>query len=529
MKYLNTNAKFKCSNFVIPTATLKAISMGNVKINGQVVLTEATKLANMGPNMCRMQQPQPGVYLPCILTNQGPWTQTSIKVKYKGKSMLTEASCTNCMSFGGKITVDKTTTVGIKVVVSKGIDNSFTNAASSTGAVESSSQKLIKQASPSGKFETKEKAVGADKADTSLRQDAALKINEAKNSFCPMCDKANTCGYHMADSNVDNDSGKLRRNMKAAGMLEDSLLESNDYGIAAHHIISGNNVFRRHTELVKLANFYGYDINNAQNGIYLPMNPSTRGTENPKFSEQTTVYKVKTAYEVMDLTGKQWHVAGHDYRLGKAYLKSCEHELKNYVQALNEQLIIVETKLYERKQCRYNPKAKEQFFALMHEVEKTVRKKLDAFKENPRKSKPFYVSEVALSYAFGLPETMKFIALERLENGTYAQQYRLERKKGIIVFNLTKEMNYSPENPKEVIEFIKWSGNVRHFIMCSEGEPKEILPFTEENVIYMPKAIPDTMSHLYSNKNTIYAFLRESQVTYNSPIQVIKKRLGEVN
>ncbi|MGL5356208.1 MAG: AHH domain-containing protein [Cetobacterium sp.] len=154
-------------------------------------------------------------------------------------------------------------------------------------------------------------------------------------------EKFESCGYRKRISNdVNNDSSILRSNLKSANNFEDDrdykaikMLNENEKHenvkcrIAAHHIISGKQIFQSLTEIVKLTQGVGYDINCFQNGIYLPTNEKNFGYEEGDVVSDKD--KIFSAYDAMSLLGKQWHVGGHSYKIDKDIIEE-NIELKNF-------------------------------------------------------------------------------------------------------------------------------------------------------------------------------------------------------
>jgi uncharacterized protein RhaS with RHS repeats len=70
--------------------------------------------------------------------------------------------------------------------------------------------------------------------------------------------------------NCSQDAKKLRANMIAAGKVEPN------YPNAAHHIVLSNSKDWRMIELRKKMELFGIDINDADNGIFLPISSSVK-------------------------------------------------------------------------------------------------------------------------------------------------------------------------------------------------------------------------------------------------------------
>ncbi|MGL4998127.1 MAG: AHH domain-containing protein, partial [Cetobacterium sp.] len=138
---------------------------------------------------------------------------------------------------------------------------------------------------------------------------------KGENRFCDEneCKKNDREKYEKCNfrtnikKSVDNNSGKLRTQLKNNGTTEDKKdfkeMQNSGYPIAAHHIISGNQVFKNLDEIVKLTQGVGYDINCFENGIFLPSNQTNFGLENGEIPTDT--HKSIEAFDAMGELGLQ--------------------------------------------------------------------------------------------------------------------------------------------------------------------------------------------------------------------------------
>ena len=302
--------------------------------------------------------------------------------------------------------------------------------------------------------ENKQEQENEENAEDNVQEE----VEEVDYALCDYknCGKAKNCEYYKSLLkksvllNPANSSGELRNNMqsdlkdalkqenltmdftKASFDLYDSYfnirtilllkvkknelkvdeLKVDDLKIAHHHLIPGNDCLSKYPELVYLANYYGYDINNGRNGICLVTGASAnKGGKGIPF-EDTIPFKA------MNKLKKQWHSGSHRYsRYNPRYKKSSltikadfdaliPRPFLDYATAVDFELIAFSCNLRKNMKCRGgdNDKNKEQsakrFVKAMDRISQRIAKKLLKFEKAPHRSYPFYVSRMAFYYAF---------------------------------------------------------------------------------------------------------------------------------
>ena len=372
MKTLTDCFVFKCN---LGEAIFKAADNSHRKMSstGARILTSNSTLTGSGicPNL------GPG---PCAFAPAGSWLRTDRKITVNSFPTLTDKSCIMC-AIGGTIKPFNGMT---KVSVHKApVIPSFTAApdavplsnaaAPSAGAVpegngiapavKSNSNFPETQDIPEKNIPESDAPVSEPKETVQEHADADEVIPEFPYALCDYknCPDWRTCEYLKADyspASVNNSSYELEKNFKASypqkyseycALTEKKNAESTEgcWGKAAHHIISGNQIFAPHPYLVKLANYYGYDINNADNCILLPTTHH--------FDSDVKITRQANAYAAMSYMAQQWHVGGHAYPLDKntvanifAYLEKTSDSnivfYKHYVDAVEHEMGILEAK-----------------------------------------------------------------------------------------------------------------------------------------------------------------------------------------
>jgi len=233
------------------------------------------------------------------------------------------------------------------------------------------------------------------------------------------CKQADQCPYfrmsHEPKEINENKNAKiLSENMgkelfdlyaQECGAIATTLFGSNTYSIAHHHIIPVNQCFKHFPEIVKLANYFGYDINNALNAICLP-------TMNRGYDKQPLELRLQIAFTAMDKLGKQWHKGSHSYKLDTIEKISKEADellisksiksYKTYKASVDEYLEMFRSKLVGESKCfvkNYDTES-ELFCNTMNHICKKVADKLRKFETEPQKSHSFFVSKISFYYAY---------------------------------------------------------------------------------------------------------------------------------
>ena len=369
------------------------------------------------------------------------------------------------------------------------------------------------------------------------------------------------CAYRLdyAPVTVDNSSVILRKNYNATKPHTDSydiyfddVVEplgngkQNKWSYAAHHLISGNQVFKQNAELVRLARFCGYDINGYENCIMLVGYPED-------YSDSDKMKSVK-AYDVMSEGRIQWHVGGHSYKFTEEEkaeickqvgirnkIKLTPGDIKTYaelVQAEIEKLRNrLETKKNHRHVCYADKDSKRQFCDKLNRISQKIKVKLANFKDigKPHHSFPYFVSKEAYRYTYALPRTGKVITVLKEGTRLTLSTFRLEHfteaiadkdrslminPKGSAVFDLSAE--------SWPIECIFFCDNVDFFVYL-EDTPRDILPFAVDIKHQFPVEIKSTgkdgQNFLAEHDTEILVWLRDNpQYGYVSPALMVKNR-----
>ena len=498
MNTLTDKTIFMCS--VSPSVTFKVSDISHNKMSsvGGKLLTSNTQLIGVGvcPNL------GPG---PCAFVPMGKWSKTSSKIKINSSDTLTERSCINC-SVGGRITA---ATSEYKVNISSSLAASVplgglptappdikaeapTKTESKAAAVpeKNAPEKAVPDMNDSGGREGNEAPEAAVKNEAISENTAKTEPPDYPYALCDYknCSEWQECEYLKADysaASVNNDSElldssyrkkypeKYEEYCRFSQQMNDESTEGK-WSKAAHHIISGNQIFAPHPWLVKLANFYGYDINNGENCILLPTTH--------RFDSKENIIRQANAYVAMSYMKQQWHVGGHSYSMDSntveniyAFLEKTSSDnicfYSNYVEAVENEIRKLEAK-YQKLSCRKNgyEAKRERFIRNMDSISHKVGEKLLSFRDDPKKSYPYYVSKEAVHYAFDVPNRKKFIIIHRDiiggEEKTLAEKMTVTRyKKDDHRILFTDSSSFIID---DALEFIKFSENVRYFICLDE-------------------------------------------------------------
>lgn len=427
--YLNKKTRFKCGS---GNAVWFKPQFGDKKviINGEETLVDNCKLSLIGtphPGQCMKRPPNPatGVPEPCMNLVNGKWSNKS-NVKVSGKNILNNKSSIKC-ACGGVLSPFKPTYKMNNV--NDDIDNIVVNI-----DLKSQDSKVFMD-------NKKDNAKGTEKVTVSQFRKSNLEnttfLNPTDNSseniepeferqeqqyaICDYknCSKKEECQYiktsfEVKEKNESKNAQILTDNIardkfdlyaKDCGMIASTLFGKETYSIAHHHIIPVNQCFKQYPELVKMANYYNYDINNAWNGICLP-------TMNRGYDKQPLSIRLEIAFMAMKKLGKQWHKGGHAYagkvneieKIGREVddLFKGDTPLKDYKSSVDEYLEVFRNKLVEEGKCwceDYEHKSKK-FCDTMNHICKIIAQKLRKFETNPKEAKGFFVSKIALYYAY---------------------------------------------------------------------------------------------------------------------------------
>ncbi|MBR0282172.1 MAG: AHH domain-containing protein [Oscillibacter sp.] len=351
-------------------------------------------------------------------------------------------------------------------------------------------------------------------------------------SACEYCGRRENCEYLKTPCGIEpqlvNASAKLRKNApdKALAYTRKAEALSREYGLSwslsgeAHHILS-KAVFASSRKLCKLANFYGYDINGAENCILLP-SPAKDG----EFGQRMPEAKTANAYEVMGITGAQWHSGPHEYRISREshqdmvaavrkYVErsggslSAGSELENYFQLARAECLKLERIVDKTFSCCVENQAanRERFHQLVNRSIGRIEERLLAFAENKKKSYPYYVSRLSFLYAFDLPRTGKAILIRRRDGKRIYEKrvFRLSEKGGGRP-SLTKSDERVAEET-DTGELITFCGNTVYFFIEDDAMSYRP-PFEYKTRLYYIVHAADGWK-LYHNGNPVRLMARQ--------------------
>lgn len=590
--YLTENAMFSCS--MTPAVVIKCKEGSNkkVKYKGTVLLTRNAKISSKA-GICPILTAQAqGAPQPCRCSLSA-WTNFSLNTKAQGTAFLTENSRNTCIYGVGSVISVKFSGMLKPFKVEKGSKPSI----GSVNWLKPFIETMQKNSAPmpkSGKSADINKGAvfggsssSMNIADTNINEGNVQNRSKVKsgaevqskaraNLLCNMDkgEKCKTCRYPSASTQVDNDSIKLRRNYEnqpAEGKddydryYEDvfSNFTERYWTDAAHHIISGNQVFKKCQEIVRLANFYneeclsgntqfkGYDINSVRNCIMLI-------SKDVEYSKKagSSIKKNISAYDAMSTTGIQWHLGGHSYTFSKEeipilhqrirlFTKKEARELQNYAELVEAELNKIQISLSRNKVCRATPRQNAAFVTRMNNLSARIKKYLGAFRIKPHRSYPYYVSLEAFRYTFALPRTGKIMLVRpgTSENSLLLEKFRVKRFEETIT-DRDKNLEFgricneeTAQNPGEFVfdseqarkDCVYFCDNIEHFILV--GNPDiALLPFKIEaaNILSLPAGEElQSEQFLQRHDTEILVFLRNSATAYTAPAKKIKERLQQ--
>lgn len=555
MKILNENCMFQCITGN-PSILITASEQGNAKAKDRrkKILTDKAKCQVKTPLPCTiLTVAAGGTPVNCQLA-QLSWNNANGKMKCQGNSVLTDISYVQC-AHGGVIkpiiSSAKTSIGGVSTPITD-IDkgNEILAQNSVNGAIGVNSGDEVWGSA---------KQIEDSEGEVEEKKQEQLESSYASHTLCDYvnCSERNSCEYFLSQVYVENSSAKLSSNFQNNRVSEwneyqnkhkakNAEYEKGGWRIAAHHMISGNQVLMMkdeagnllYGEIVKLANYFGYDVNNEWNCIMLPTNESNFGQLEP-------VTKMASAYDVMWIMGRQWHVGGHQYSLDKETLHHLSEYYKkypeqyptpgnpdffsNYRNAMKEEMDKLMLK-YSRTQCwkKGFARKKQTFFNEMNSLSKRIEQYLLAFEKNPRMSFPFFVSKVSVEYAYDLPATSKLVVLYKKGIHIRAKRIRLERymKNELRIIPIEKEDIEIKDNK----EFIIFCENVMHFLVedsisdftfpfkdCAESNPViRIVNYGDEGI----------MQYLMEHSSELIAFANQKGFTYQPIAKIIQLRGG---
>ncbi|MCR5833902.1 MAG: AHH domain-containing protein [Selenomonadaceae bacterium] len=403
------------------------------------------------------------------------------------------------------------------------------------------------------------KTVAAAEAEETLTFREGMLCSHSKNN--PKCRE---CAYRLDNepATVNNSSVILRKNYNANKPHSDKYdcyfdetveplgnSKENKWSYAAHHLISGNQVFKQNAELVRLARFCGYDINGYENCIMLVGYPKD-------YPDGERMKSVK-AYDVMSEGRVQWHVGGHSYKFTEEEkaeickqigirnkIKLTPGDIKTYAELVQGEVERLRDRLAAKKNrqmiCYVDQNAKRQLCEKLNRISQKIKVKLAAFSDvgKPHHSFPFFVSKEAYRYTYALPRTGKVITVLKEDSKLTLSMFRLEhfteaiaeqdkslliKPKDSITLDLNDDMWQS--------ECILFCDNVSFFVYL-EDTPRDVLPFAVNKEYQFPKEQQatgtDGHQFLTQHDTEILVWLRDNpQYGYISPALMVKNRSKE--
>lgn len=378
--------------------------------------------------------------------------------------------------------------------------------------------------------------------DTDSQKENKEEISE-EYSLCSYssCEKAETCPYMNALSTISTNgaAAKLRENSreKEAEYDEYSFRKMEENNVSwnnqAHHMISINAAYCKYPELVKLGNYFEYDINCKENCCFLPCWESGDG-----YGKKSLHYKKAQAYEVMKVSGLQWHVGQHSYRIDiPDSVKEKYRELRTmdcYNDRINKDVKSFLSECYQRFDgiCPENNYEvhKSWFIERMNALSEKIEKYLNLFIKNPKDSFPYFVSLESLRFAYEVPRSGKVILIYKTQTKWYFKRYKFVNnlKDPDIQVELlgSKELAIAEKHSNDTIKnMIIFCENVACFLIADETQSFK-LPF-QYNVHcqYIADSEKDKKEIHFS---AMLAELADSgSDEYEAPKAVVVKRMKE--
>lgn len=547
-KYLANHCKFSCS-FAVSSNSFIAQEVMNqtVKVGQENALTNSANLICTTPGITTCSKnPNPSgtpPFLPCSIAKV-KWLRVS-KNCANGYNLLTDQSCAYCVTFMGKLTTisgNKRVLQGqreVKTLKKLQFEDDVVEERKTEDRNKVNSEKT------ENKSKTDEKKKGVVVAEKGKKYSLATKLK------CPYSDekkKCETCAYKNSsdmelNSSVEHNSVKLRQ--KYIDEYQDhpeltkyydtryrsyeqeiALFVDNNIGNEAHHILSTNDVFKQKSAqfVVKLANYYGYDINSAINCILLAANIDRSGN----FKYVVEEKKIEEKYRAMSVTGRQWHGGGHRF-----FVDDCDKFEGDYATLVTKLLVEVMDQLsdsYCRNDKRYYEVGKQEFIQKIEKTTDFIRKKLISFENDPKKSWPYYVSAEAIQFAYGLPTISKFLVMRTSKGKIVVEKYVASRKNAgnnTILFEIRAKSEFDIAKKIELKKMIFFCEQIDIAIIdIASGEGVLELPFTITNKKMVSMNSTNTQAFLEMNEGAISVFLGNKSSEDNK--KVIARRLREL-
>lgn len=423
--YINKNTKFQCQN---GNAVWFKAQNGDLKtsIMGVEILLDDCSLALIGaprPGQCNLlPDPTTGAPSPCgaVVVTGNRWYNTT-NVTVAGKKALNSGCSIRCPR-QGIIRPFKPTYKSIKIDDhAKSIEIDINQSNEKSDQVQTENKGIQAEPQSARGHATTEMAGNNVNLNEGVRNEAVKCQENEKYAICnyKSCGQAGQCPYlstshEPTETNESKNAKILSENIgreafdlyvRECGTIATILFGRNTYSIAHHHIVPVNQCFKQFPEIVKLANYFGYDINNALNGICLP-------TMNQGYDKQTLELRLEIAFTAMEQLGKQWHKGNHSYKLtdieriskdvDALLISKSIKSYKSYKASVDEYLEMFRGKLVGESKCfarNYDTESKA-FCDAMNHICGKIADKLRKFETEPKKSHSFFVSKIAFYYAY---------------------------------------------------------------------------------------------------------------------------------
>lgn len=510
--FLTERTKFFCTKS--PAVNFSISAGGKVTHKGAKVLTTSAKLSGNG--ICQiLTAAAQGVPQPCKF-QQTPWTNFDYKRNANGENLLTDKSFCNCPPVSS--------VVKVRSAMARNFQQGNFSALSALMIDNRADDKNI---SAQKNFADDSKNISD--SERSLQENKITAANSAEdreyNLRCLTCEKKN-CKYRLESfgeisDEVKNNSNKLRENyfkylettenFSSADLVYKKSLEiPATWTYAAHHIISGNQVFKQVPEIVKIANLCKYDINCAENCIMLP---SIREWQDGL----SDLNKSASAFDTMSITGMQWHSGNHSYSFDSDDLQEIKKQIAFRTGKIGKIKTYVELLIIELKKIKFAADEKicpAQFITRMNKISEKVRDKLAAFSKNPAASYPYFVSREAYLFAFKVPRLKKFIVVGRIGGDLKLMIYK-------TVGTGNKVIPQKSFSSNDAIEIIKFCGNIQHFIFLKNTSEKDLR--------FKPEFMRMANDFNFDESAEVIVWLRNNPVeNYVAPAKKILERMEKL-
>lgn len=565
-KLLNEACIFKCSS--CPTVRLRPmeITPHQVKIEGKSALTTSTQMSVITPGVCPFSEIPPNqAGITCIPRPiSGHWEKTS-KHTISGKNLLIESSefvCEASRLKGG----DGRITVAMSPVM-KSIQDRYLSAVLVNVGLNRD-EKQRKNNADKSSFDTKDNTKHRSIKNNQIKENNKEQDKEEfyqntqkhvkiEDLYCPYDltkEKCGNCSYVQADDkymrsakregsskqpgvilreNYEQSFDQLAETRKGYRNICHSLAEEYEIfnkigcGNQAHHILSTKDVYEKDKLrfVLKLANFYSYDVNEAYNCIILPAYNSKAEREKNEFqasfSQVSDFDKRSYKYYAMRMSCRQWHGGGHGDDFENSHNISC---YANEVTDLVYQCMRKEKKDHCRADNKFFENDKIKFIKRLHKALDFVRNHLIAFDINPQNSMPFYVSKDAYEYAFKV-ENIRVLVFRKRNDGVQAYKYMFSRRlgktfpdeRGMKEFDLSNELS-----KKRLVSFCEQI-DIAYFDI-SKG--KVNIPFSVTHIINVDLSGMDVITYFKSNISSVEAEIIDYSCLNDET--VMKRRLMEL-